>query len=301
MARQAPPGASRRRSLGLCARHGRRGGCCARAGCWKPSSRGSAGWPAPACSAARRRPPLVYLEAGQGRLIVLLHGFTGAKENWLPLMRRLSRTHRVIAPDLPGWGESTRQRGADYGPIARRCERDRAVPRRAASARASRRAGGRPFDGRAVHSDCWPRAIRTLVGPHRADVLGRRAVRRERLRPRGDGRQQSLRGAHARRNCIATSASCSTTPPFVPWPADEAHGAHAVAKTWRFEQNVLDAHRPRPGSVRARRELGADPVAGAAAVVPRRPGDRRQRGGDFPRRPAQQPDGAARPAAGTCR
>src|SRR4249919_1396005 len=59
-----------------------------------------------------------YIEAGHGPLIVLVHGFTGSKENWLPLMRELAKTHRVIAPDLPGWGESERQASADYGPTA---------------------------------------------------------------------------------------------------------------------------------------------------------------------------------------
>jgi pimeloyl-ACP methyl ester carboxylesterase len=59
-----------------------------------------------------------YLEAGRGPLIVLLHGFTGSKENWLPLMRELAKSHRVIAPDLTGWGESERKTGADYGPSA---------------------------------------------------------------------------------------------------------------------------------------------------------------------------------------
>jgi abhydrolase domain-containing protein 6 len=58
------------------------------------------------------------VEAGQGPLIVLVHGFTGSKENWLPLMRTLARTHRVVAPDLPGWGDSERREGADYGPLA---------------------------------------------------------------------------------------------------------------------------------------------------------------------------------------
>ena len=61
---------------------------------------------------------IVYYQAGRGRTIVLVHGFTGSKENWLPVMRKLSRSYRVIAPDLPGWGESTRLRGADYGPVA---------------------------------------------------------------------------------------------------------------------------------------------------------------------------------------
>ncbi|MCE2869650.1 MAG: alpha/beta fold hydrolase [Xanthomonadaceae bacterium] len=59
-----------------------------------------------------------YLEAGQGPLIVLVHGYTGSKENWLPVMRQLARDHRVIAVDLPGWGESIPVSGADYGPTA---------------------------------------------------------------------------------------------------------------------------------------------------------------------------------------
>lgn len=60
---------------------------------------------------------LVQLEAGpeSAPLVLLLHGFTGSKENWLPLMAVLSKDHRVIAPDLPGWGESQRLPGADYG------------------------------------------------------------------------------------------------------------------------------------------------------------------------------------------
>jgi abhydrolase domain-containing protein 6 len=58
------------------------------------------------------------LEAGQGPLIVLVHGYTGSKENWLPVMRKLAENHRVIAVDLPGWGQSTPKPGADYGPVA---------------------------------------------------------------------------------------------------------------------------------------------------------------------------------------
>ncbi|MBS0576282.1 MAG: alpha/beta fold hydrolase [Proteobacteria bacterium] len=48
-------------------------------------------------------------------VIVLVHGFTGSKENWLPVMRELAGEFRLIAPDLPGWGESERQPGGDYG------------------------------------------------------------------------------------------------------------------------------------------------------------------------------------------
>lgn len=63
-----------------------------------------------------------YLEAGHGPTLVLVHGFTGAKEHWLPLMRALGKDFRVIAPDLPGWNDSERQRDADYG-VASQAER----------------------------------------------------------------------------------------------------------------------------------------------------------------------------------
>lgn len=56
-----------------------------------------------------------YVEAGQGATVVLVHGFTGAKEHWLPLMRLLAADYRVIAPDLSGWNDSERQGDADYG------------------------------------------------------------------------------------------------------------------------------------------------------------------------------------------
>jgi abhydrolase domain-containing protein 6 len=62
--------------------------------------------------------PWFYLEAGKGDLIVLVHGYTGSKENWLPVIGQLAKSHRVIAVDLPGWGESTPKADQDYGPVA---------------------------------------------------------------------------------------------------------------------------------------------------------------------------------------
>ena len=50
--------------------------------------------------------------------IVMLHGFTGSKENWYPLARELRGRYRLLIPDLPGWGESERKASADYGFVA---------------------------------------------------------------------------------------------------------------------------------------------------------------------------------------
>ena len=50
--------------------------------------------------------------------IVMVHGFTGSKENWYPLAARLHGRYRLLIPDLPGWGDSERIEGADYGFVA---------------------------------------------------------------------------------------------------------------------------------------------------------------------------------------
>ncbi|HEY5805436.1 MAG TPA: alpha/beta hydrolase [Lysobacter sp.] len=50
--------------------------------------------------------------------VVLLHGFTGSKENWYPVARLLRGHYRLLIPDLPGWGDSQRIAGAEYGFVA---------------------------------------------------------------------------------------------------------------------------------------------------------------------------------------
>jgi pimeloyl-ACP methyl ester carboxylesterase/putative sterol carrier protein len=47
-----------------------------------------------------------YLEAGEGPPVVLLHGLGATNASMLPTLWDLARDHRVIAPDLPGFGDS---------------------------------------------------------------------------------------------------------------------------------------------------------------------------------------------------
>ena len=47
--------------------------------------------------------------------VVMIHGFTGSKENWYPLAKALGGRYRLLLPDLPGWGESERKPGTTYG------------------------------------------------------------------------------------------------------------------------------------------------------------------------------------------
>src|SRR5215208_7214517 len=51
--------------------------------------------------------------AGQGPLIVLIHGITGNSDQWESVMDALRDRYTVFAPDLLGHGESAKPRG-DY-------------------------------------------------------------------------------------------------------------------------------------------------------------------------------------------
>ncbi len=51
------------------------------------------------------------LEAGRGSPVVLLHGFAQTSHMWLPLIAALRDRQRVIAPDLRGFGGSSKPPG----------------------------------------------------------------------------------------------------------------------------------------------------------------------------------------------
>lgn len=55
-----------------------------------------------------------YLEGGKGEVLLLLHGFGGNKDNWTRVAKYLTPHFRVIAPDLPGFGESSSNMEAPY-------------------------------------------------------------------------------------------------------------------------------------------------------------------------------------------
>ena len=63
-----------------------------------------------------------YLEGGSpdAPVLLLLHGFGGDKDNWTRFSRTLVEDYRVIAPDLPGFGDSARHADWDYSLPAQR-------------------------------------------------------------------------------------------------------------------------------------------------------------------------------------
>ena len=49
---------------------------------------------------------MVWRSWGEGPALVLLHGGAGSWQHWVRTVAAFSRTYRVLAPDLPGLGES---------------------------------------------------------------------------------------------------------------------------------------------------------------------------------------------------
>src|SRR5712672_3242999 len=47
-----------------------------------------------------------YLTAGQGPTVILLHGYAETSRMWRPIIPQLAERFKVIAPDLPGIGDS---------------------------------------------------------------------------------------------------------------------------------------------------------------------------------------------------
>ena len=53
-------------------------------------------------------------EAGRGDPVILIHGLGATKASFLPTVGALARSHRAIAIDLPGFGDSVKPIGAAY-------------------------------------------------------------------------------------------------------------------------------------------------------------------------------------------
>lgn len=58
---------------------------------------------------------LPYLTGGHGAPLVLLHGFTANKDIFAAVAQHLTPHYTVYIPDIPGFGEATRDPNLDYG------------------------------------------------------------------------------------------------------------------------------------------------------------------------------------------
>src|SRR5260221_5069759 len=60
-----------------------------------------------------------YLVAGKGDPVILMHGYAQTSHMWRPTMRELAKTRLVVAPDLRGFGDTTKaESGYEKKPMA---------------------------------------------------------------------------------------------------------------------------------------------------------------------------------------
>jgi len=183
----------------------------------------------------------VYLQAGfsdensaQKPLMFLVHGYTGSKENWLPVMRELGKKYRVIAPDLPGWGETTRLENADYGVVAQSERLTQFIQsfNETPSILVGHSMGGHIAGLIAARQ---PGVVSKLVLMSAAGVHFQE----------NDFSRSVLKGGNpfevkTREQFHAQMSLVFTEPPFVPWPFDEAM-VQRRRRDAAFEAKVLDS------------------------------------------------------------
>jgi pimeloyl-ACP methyl ester carboxylesterase len=103
-----------------------------------------------------------YLEGGKGDALVLLHGFGANKDNWTRIGKYLTPHFRVIAPDLPGFGESSPDPEGDYS-ISAQARRVKAFVR--ALGIKSLHLGGSSMGGNiaGAYASLYPKDLKSLL------------------------------------------------------------------------------------------------------------------------------------------
>ena len=176
-------------------------------------------------------------DAANAPTMVMIHGFTGSKENWYPVARRLRGRYRIVVPDLPGWGESERKPDADYGFVAQ-------AERVAAFIRAV--SPGKPV---VLLGHSMGGGIAALVAARHPDLVARVGL----LDAAGVRFEDNQFGEEvlAGKNPFAVDDAASlrryldvlfydkAKAPWIPWPASVGYIRHRRADA-AFEQSVLD-------------------------------------------------------------
>jgi abhydrolase domain-containing protein 6 len=176
-----------------------------------------------------------YLQAGEGRPLVLLHGFTGNKEGWLPIVAALAEDYRVLVPELPGWGLLAPD--APRPPYGYAADAARLAGFLAAVAPGERiDLVGHSMGGgiAAVYAARYPERLDRLVLMSAAGVAFDNAFARA-----------VLAGEHPfrvgnRAELDAYLGLVFEDPPWLPWPADRAVIRRRMASE-AFERQVLAA------------------------------------------------------------
>jgi triacylglycerol lipase len=166
-----------------------------------------------------------YLEGGKGEPLVLLHGFAGDKDNFTRIARFLTPHYRVIAPDLPGFGDAGRDPQAGYG-IAEQAERLRALLDQIAPGRVH--LGGNSMGGfiAAQFAAAYPERVASLW---LLDAAGTEASHSSEVLKRYEASGDMPLLVREEQEYGALVDACTRERPFLPHSVLTALGRRAVA------------------------------------------------------------------------
>jgi len=172
--------------------------------------------------------------------LVFVHGFTGSKENFYPLVRALEDSgarYRIVVPDLPGWGESERLPRENYGFLAQ-SERVAAFIRSISPDRPVVLVGQSMGGGiAALVAAGYPQLVSRVALIDAAGVRFKDNRFGEAVLAGRNPFAVSDRASLDR--YLATTFHGEDARPRIPWPADRAYIARRVRDA-AFEQRVLD-------------------------------------------------------------
>jgi abhydrolase domain-containing protein 6 len=172
--------------------------------------------------------------------VVLVHGFTGSKENWYRVARQLKGRYRVVMPDLPGWGQSERKDDTDYGFLA---QSQRLFDFIGAI---TEKTGGQPvvLIGHSMGGGIV--AMTAARGPGRVARVGLIDAAGVRFDDNQFGLDVlagknpfAVEDAASFERYLATVFHNDAARPWIPWPADKIYIAQR-RRDAAFEQGVLD-------------------------------------------------------------
>jgi abhydrolase domain-containing protein 6 len=170
--------------------------------------------------------------------LVLVHGFTGSKENFYPMARVFDGRYRLVIPDLPGWGESERIATERYGFLAQ-SERLAAFIRAVSPDKPVVLVGHSMGGGiAALVASGYPQRVSRVA---LLDAAGVRFKDNRFGEAVLAGRNPfAVRDRASLDAYLATVFHREDAKPWIPWPADRAYIARRIRDA-AFEQQVLDA------------------------------------------------------------
>ena len=185
-----------------------------------------------------------YLEGGpeDAEVLLLIHGFGGDKDNWTRFARSLTENYRVIAPDLPGFGESAWHPDWNYS-LLPQCSRLHSFAQ-ALNLKQVHVAGNSMGGHLAVlYTHRYPQEVKSLSLIDNAGVTA--PIETDLQRSLAQGKNPLIVKSVEDFDLLLSFAAYKK--PFVPWPVkgvfarravDHAESNHAIFDSYNSDRNA---------------------------------------------------------------